>query len=91
MSLLDRLLNDGIARTETANGGEGGRISRNFSAFPKIPKPAYRTTDSGERKVSPHCPKCASYALYRKNGIGDYECQTCGERKISEEVSRRMQ
>jgi len=42
-------------------------------------------------KVFPHCPKCASYALYRQNNIGKYECLTCGLSDIPEEVARRLQ
>jgi len=42
-----------------------------------------------QRKVFPHCPRCASYALYRPNNIGDYECLTCKLRNITEEVARR--
>lgn len=41
--------------------------------------------------VFPHCPRCASYALYRRNNIGSYECQTCGLLDISEESARRTQ
>ncbi len=39
----------------------------------------------------PHCPRCASYALYRANNIGNYECLTCGRLDIPEEVARRLQ
>ncbi len=39
----------------------------------------------------PHCPQCASYALYRKDNIGDYECMTCGLQGIPEEIARRVQ
>jgi len=39
----------------------------------------------------PHCPRCASYALYRKNDQGDYECGTCGLTDIPEEAARRVQ
>lgn len=39
----------------------------------------------------PHCPRCASYALYRKGNIGDYECQTCGLQSIEESSARRLQ
>jgi len=36
----------------------------------------------------PRCPHCASYALYRKNNQGDFECCTCGLQRISEPVAR---
>jgi len=39
----------------------------------------------------PHCPKCAGYALYRRNNTGGYECQTCGMREIPEALARRVQ
>ncbi|MFP5233918.1 MAG: hypothetical protein ACLGQX_15035 [Acidobacteriota bacterium] len=34
------------------------------------------------------CPCCASYALYRNNNVGDYECQTCGMQCIDEDTAR---
>jgi hypothetical protein len=40
--------------------------------------------------VFPHCPKCASYALYRKDNIGAYECMTCGLTGIEENTARRV-
>jgi hypothetical protein len=51
--------------------------------FPKIGAP--------ESRVFPHCPRCASYALYRKNNQGNYECLTCGMQDIGEAVARRVQ
>jgi hypothetical protein len=39
----------------------------------------------------PHCPRCASYSLYRKHNIGAYECQTCGLSGIEESAARRVQ
>ena len=41
--------------------------------------------------VFPHCPRCASYVLYRKDNIGNYECQTCGLLEIAESTARRLQ
>lgn len=38
----------------------------------------------------PHCPRCASYALYRKDNIGSYECLTCGLLEIEESTARRL-
>jgi hypothetical protein len=45
----------------------------------------------GRVATFPHCPKCASYALYRENNIGDYECQSCGLQGIEEQIARRLQ
>lgn len=46
----------------------------------------------GERvTVFPHCPRCASYALYREHNLGDYECLTCGLQGIEESTARRVQ
>ena len=39
---------------------------------------------------SPHCPRCASYALYRKDNIGTYECMTCGLLEIDEVTARGL-
>jgi hypothetical protein len=40
---------------------------------------------------TPSCPKCRSFALYRQNNLGNYECQTCGLPDITEETARRTQ
>jgi len=40
--------------------------------------------------VFPHCPACASYALYRKHNRGSYECMSCGLTGIDESVARRI-
>ena len=53
-------------------------------------KPVARERVS-QRKEFPRCPKCASYFLYREDNIGNYECETCGLRDITEEVARRTQ
>lgn len=47
--------------------------------------------EGGRIAIFPHCPQCASYALYRKNNIGTYECLTCGLRGIEERLARRVQ
>ena len=44
-----------------------------------------------EVRPFPHCPRCASHTLYRKNNQGNYECESCGLKNISEEVARRVQ
>ena len=49
------------------------------------------TVPAGDHRVLPHCPRCASYALYRKNNVGKYQCETCGLTDISETVARRIQ
>jgi Zn ribbon nucleic-acid-binding protein len=46
---------------------------------------------SGRVANFPHCPRCASYFLYRRNNIGNYECQSCGLPDIDESTARRAQ
>ncbi|MGA2755490.1 MAG: hypothetical protein ABSE53_17180 [Terracidiphilus sp.] len=46
--------------------------------------------EGGRIAAFPHCPKCASYALYRENNLGDYECQSCGLQNIEESAARRV-
>jgi transposase-like protein len=46
-------------------------------------------TPDDVRPPFPHCPRCLSFALYRKNNRGDYECQTCGETSITEAWARQ--
>lgn len=67
--------------TEACDGNE--------SATPKYDGTAWCVNGKRET-VFPHCPRCASYALYRKNNIGDYECQTCGMQGIEESTARRL-
>jgi Zn ribbon nucleic-acid-binding protein len=45
----------------------------------------------GRIAAFPHCPKCASYALYRADNLGKYECQSCGLQNIEEIAARRVQ
>jgi Zn ribbon nucleic-acid-binding protein len=45
----------------------------------------------GRVATFPHCPKCASYALFREHNIGNYECLTCGLQNIGEQIARRLQ
>jgi hypothetical protein len=42
----------------------------------------------GRLATFPHCPRCASYALYRHDSA--YECLTCGLSEIAEETARRL-
>ena len=44
----------------------------------------------GRIATFPHCPCCASYALYRPNNIGNYECLTCELQNIAPAVARRV-
>jgi Zn ribbon nucleic-acid-binding protein len=44
----------------------------------------------GRVAAFPHCPQCASFALYRENNAGLYECLTCGLLQIEESVARRL-
>jgi hypothetical protein len=48
--------------------------------FQKIEQPSF-----------PRCPHCASFALYRRNNVGNYECQTCRVWDIDETAARRLQ
>lgn len=47
-------------------------------------------SEGGRIANFPHCPRCASYALYRKDNIGAYECQTCCLQNIEEQIARRL-
>ena len=67
----------------------------NFVSFVSAPPRSFQKIEVGKHtftaKVFPHCPKCASHALYRKNDVGNYECLTCGLLDIPEGVARRLQ
>lgn len=44
----------------------------------------------GRVAAFPHCPRCASFALYRRDNIGAYECLTCGLLEIEESTARLL-
>jgi hypothetical protein len=50
----------------------------------------WRTPDGKLVNAFPHCPACMSYALYRENNIGNYECLTSGLQNIEESTARRL-
>jgi Zn ribbon nucleic-acid-binding protein len=39
----------------------------------------------------PHCPKCGSFYLWRKDKTDPWDCESCGERGITDEAARRYQ
>jgi hypothetical protein len=46
---------------------------------------------SGGRVAAfPHCPSCKSFALYRADDQGTYECLTCGLQQIEECWATRL-
>jgi hypothetical protein len=66
--------------------------SRKMASFATTNVSSPFGTDSIKSRLAfPHCPRCASYALYRKNNIGDYECLSCGMRAIDQTSARRLQ
>jgi hypothetical protein len=46
--------------------------------------------EGGRIATFPHCPRCASYALYRQNNLGNFACQSCGLQDIEESTARRV-
>jgi hypothetical protein len=45
---------------------------------------------NSECRTFPHCPRCASYDLYRPNNHSNYECQSCGLTEVKEGIARRV-
>jgi hypothetical protein len=76
------------ALTKLTKMGFVGFVSSNLVSFP-IMEPSALDAVEVSVKVFPHCPRCASYALYRPNNVGSYECQTCGLLDISEDSEPR--
>jgi hypothetical protein len=74
-----------------SESGFEGYAGAPLGFFQKIETKPASEEGAPKRRAFPHCPRCASYALYRPNNIGDYECQTCELRNITEEVARRTQ
>ena len=74
-------------------------VSATPALFQRIGEPATVPTpgpptvkgNTWGRSSFPHCPRCASYALYRRNNVGNYECLTCELRGIGETAARRLQ
>jgi transcription initiation factor IIE alpha subunit len=48
------------------------------------------TARGGRIATFPHCPRCASYAMFREQNEGPFECLTCGRRAIEESTARRL-
>lgn len=49
-----------------------------FEGFAGVPSGSFQNIGAQTTtKPFPRCPKCASYALYRQNNVGNYECMTC--------------
>jgi hypothetical protein len=75
--------------------GSAGATSGFFQEIGKpttMSTPAVLSAEKGDYRGSfPHCPRCASHALYRKNNADNYECLTCELRCIDETVARRLQ
>ena len=45
--------------------------------------------NAGYIRAFPCCPQCGSHYLYRRNGVGLYECQSCGLPAIEESAARK--
>jgi hypothetical protein len=72
--------------------GASSRPSQEIGKPTTIPTPVGLPAENGDCGRSfPHCPRCASYALYRKNNVGKHECQTCELQDIDETAARRLQ
>ena len=75
--------------------GSAGATSGLFQEIGKpttMSTPTVRPPEKGDcrGRSFPHCPRCASYYLYRKGNVGSYECLTCGVLDIPEDVARRL-
>ena len=85
--------------TKLTKLGSDSFVSASHGLFQEIATPTAAMTrglpadkdNTRGRSSFPHCPRCASYALYRKNNVGTYECLTCELRGIDETAARRLQ
>ena len=80
-------------KTDLTKPTEGTFVSFVSPNLPDLPIVGRSVSPAAEGAafVFPHCPRCASFALYRPNNMGSYECQTCGLQAIAEHVARRTQ
>lgn len=51
-------------------------------------RPATVAAKCGPLPSFPRCPNCRSFALYRENNVGNYECLTCDLTGIEEDIAR---
>lgn len=90
-----------VLRAVCIAGPETGRIARHDALEQRpVSVPAFQPNPlrdpagwfvNGKREtVFPHCPRCTSYSLCRKNNVGTYECMTCGQTGIEESTARRL-
>ena len=96
-SLVDEVVRRGGTLTLKDDGGVRYRLPEDATYLVgelRAHKPElieFLRRAGGRIAAFPHCPRCASYALYRENNIGDYECQSCGLQNIGETAARRVQ
>lgn len=55
---------------------------------PPVFAPARAITVGEPLPPMPRCPKCGSFAVYRQNNIGTYECLTCDLTGLEENIAR---
>ena len=55
---------------------------------PPVPSVGPKGVADGPLPSMPRCPQCASFALYRRNNVGTYECLTCDLAGIEETIAR---
>jgi|SRR6516164_1593485 hypothetical protein len=72
-----------IPKIENKPGWEPTESSFVSPPVPRSPR------DGGRQIVFPHCPRCSSYALYRRDNQGDFECLTCGQEEITDAIARQ--
>ena len=71
--------------------GFEGFAAATLESFGKIAAESATKESASRRLVFPHCPRCSSFYLNRRNNTGNYECMTCGLQDIEESTARRVQ
>lgn len=95
-SLVDEVVRRGGTLTLKDDGGVRYRLPEDATHLVgelRAHKPElieFLRQAGGRVAAFPHCPRCASYALFRQDNLGDFECQTCHLAGIEESAARRL-
>jgi hypothetical protein len=81
-------LTSGLVRTHNVGFPSESRAKLPSENCPDLSRVGPREAANVRLPSMPRCPQCASFALYRRNNVGTYECLTCDLAGIEETIAR---
>jgi hypothetical protein len=81
-------LTSGLVRTSGTGFPSENMEKSPSEKTPHVSRVGPTEAADGPLPSMPRCPQCASFALYRQNNVGAYECLTCDLVGIEESIAR---